>query len=100
MEKIKKILNYISGTNLALLALFIYLPKVVLLDINIADSIVCIALAALYGYSLYLKQNEYKPLEQSEKDRIKHIENKINALTFNPTSQARNTSWHPRKQPK
>lgn len=60
--------------------------KCLLLPINIADSIVMLALSGLYGYNLFLKSKQERPINEEVKREIAEIKSVVTALSIKPSS--------------
>lgn len=80
MEKLKKLKEFLFGTNVALLGFSVYLVKLLIITPSIAEASIMAVVTGLYGYSMYMKSREPKSLNQTVIEDLENIKAAVNAL--------------------
>lgn len=100
MNKLKNMViglkNLIFGTNFALLAFLSYTSKIVIYGAALEDSLIFLAIAALYGYTLHLKSKKPDPVQVNTEvqAQINEIQKKIrDAQMQQNVRSTRNIKW-------
>ncbi len=66
--------------NPSFIAMAIFGARLVVLGASIGDAIALSALAALYGYTLYLNSVKEIPINDTLKEELHHMRDAVNAL--------------------
>lgn len=66
--------------NYSLIALLVLSTRLVLHGAGVGDSIALAALAALYGFTLYLEKTKIVPVNEQVREELEQIRSTVNAL--------------------
>lgn len=80
MQKLKALLLTL---NIPLILLCAYTTRLTIVGANIGDSFALIALTGLYGFTKWLKEQEYQPLEEETKKQLEEMKNAFTILKLN-----------------